>query len=133
MPVDIGTGASIAFGTSSFTANVMAINGNDISRAAIQTSHLGTTGNHTFMPGDLVDNGNIQLDIQFNPDEQPPIAGAAETITISFPLGAGGTNKATAAFTGFVTGWSWGAPLEELMTASITIKVSGAITWTDQS
>ena len=131
--MDIGTGASIAFGTSNFTAEVMSINGNDISRPSIDSSHLGTTGARTFLPGDLVDNGSVELEINFDPDEQPPIAGAAETITVTFPTPPGGSTPADAEFSGFVTNWSWGVPLEDKMTATITLKISGAIAWTDSA
>lgn len=133
MGVDIGTGTSIVFGTSAFAANLLVVNHNNSSRPVVKTSHMGTTTNDTFMPGDLTDNGEVEVEFQFNPDNQPPISGAAETITISFPLSSGESVKATAAFSGFCFGWQWGAPMEELMTATATLKVSGAITWTDHS
>lgn len=133
MPVDLGTGASITFGTSGFTANITAINGQPITRPAIKTSHLGTTTADTFIPGDLYDPGGVQCEIQFDPDDFPPVSGAVETITVTFPLGAGGSVAAKWAFSGFMTDFSYGVPLEELMTGSFTLKASGAITPTDQT
>lgn len=133
MPVDNGTGGTITFGTSGFTANISNINWDGMERASIATSHLGTTTAHTFIPGDLYDPGELSLDIQFDPDEFPPINSAAETITVTYPLSSGGTTAANWAATGFVTGASHVVPLEALMTGTITVKLSGAITNTDEA
>lgn len=133
MAIDNGTGASITFGTSSFSATVTAINGEAIERVAIETSHLGTTTARTFIPGDLFDPGEVSLELLFDPDNKPPLNGAAETITVTFPVAAGETNGATWAASGFVTGFSYGVPLEELMTGTMTIKLSGDITVTGGS
>lgn len=130
MPVDNGTGASVTFGTSGFTANITAINGDSIERPSIDTTHLGTTTARTFIPGDLVDQGNLTLEIQFDPDTTPPIKTATETITVTFPLSSGGTTAADWEFSGFGTSFEYGVPLEELMTGSLTVKVTGDITIT---
>ena len=132
MPVTLGTGATVTFATSSFTANVTDIGISGLSRESIDTSHLGTTANRTFMPGSLVDAGELEMEIQFDPDNYPPIAAAAETITITFPLSSAGTTEATWAATGFATGFTAGVTLEELMTGTLTVKFSGAITSTDE-
>lgn len=112
----IGTGTTISFGTSSFTPDVIAF-GQMASweRPAIETSHMGTTDWHTFLPGDLVNPGECQLTIAFDVGDIPPITAAPETITIG---GFGGT----IAGTGFITSYTPSAPLEDRMTADITIK-----------
>lgn len=122
---DVGTATTITFGTSSFTAQVMSLNGSDITREDIDVTHMGSTNYMEFQPGNLADGGTIEMEIHFDPDSQPPILGAAETITITFPLPSGGIGAATLVFTGYVNSWSWEAPLEEVMTAEITIKVDG--------
>ncbi len=130
---DVGTGSTIAFGTSAFTAEIMNINGNDMfSREDIDTTHMGTTGYRTYMPSDLVEGGTVDFEFAFDPDEQPPI-GAAETITITFPIAAGNSSGATLVFTGYIKTWSFSDPLEEKMTANATIKVDGMTdpVWTD--
>ena len=123
--MDVGTGTTIVFGTSGFTAEVLSLDGADISREAIEVTHMGSTGYKEFNPSDLVDAGSIEMEIGFDPDDQPPISAAAETITITFPVPPGGITGATFTFTGFVSEWAWSSPLEENMTASITIKVDG--------
>jgi len=123
--VQISTGTTIAFGTSAFAANITGYKPPSSSRASLDTSHMGTTGPRTFIPGDLYDNGELNITIQFNPDTDPPIDGQPETITITYPSGA------TWVVTGFMTNYEPSdMPLEELLAASCTIKVTGAITIT---
>lgn len=124
MATDVGTGTTIGFGTSSFTAEITNVGLDGITRPSIDTSHMSST-ERTFIPGDLVDHGSVQVDINFDPDDQPPIAGAAETVTITFPSGA------TLVGSAFCTDWSAAVPLEEKMTASFTLKWADEPTWTD--
>lgn len=133
MGIDNGTGASVTFGTSGFTANITAISHDGIERVSIPTSHLGTTTAHTFIPGDLFDPGELTLDLQHDGDNYPPIDQAAETITVIFPLGSGESTAARWAFSGFATGYNYSIPLEDLMTGQLTVKASGDITDTDAS
>jgi len=131
---DTGNGTTVTFGTSSFTAAIDSVEWGGMERPAINTSHLGTTSYETFMPGDMVDPGEVTLNIQYDPDAQPPIAGAAETITIRYPTPSGGSAGATHVGTGFVTKFTPGnAKNNELMMGSVTIKFSGSITFTDHT
>lgn len=131
---DVGTGLTIVFGTSGFSAEITGVNGNAISRESFKTSHMGTTGGHTKRFGDLVDPGVIDLEFQFDPDEQPPITADPEQITITFPIPSGSSNGATLVGTGGIKEWSWGAELEGLMTASAQIEWTGGLpVWTDAS
>ena len=136
--VDVGTGTTITFGTSGFTANLMSVRWSGISRAAIDTSHMGTTaaganqfGSRTFIPGDLVDPGELALEVQFNPQTNPPIGAAAETITVTFPLVAGDATPASWACSGFVTAFEITDPLDDKMMATMTVKLSGKVSMTD--
>lgn len=134
MPIsDIGTGTTITFGTSGFAARLMDVDWGGIKRAAVQTTHMGTTSNHSFMPGDLVDRGEIGLTFHFDPSLTPPIASAIETVTITWPVPAGLTNGATWAASCFMTDYKPGAKIETLMEATATLKVTGAITITAAS
>lgn len=134
MPVGEGVGVALTFGTSSFTANIVSIDGEDISREPINTTHLGTAGYKTSIPASLVDPGGFSFEMQFDADNEPPHSGAAETITIQFPVIGTGTTGASIAGTGFMTAFNFSIPEEGLMTASGTIKWDGETgpTWTDQ-
>lgn len=126
----IGTGAEIAFGTTGWTGEIASFDGPNQERASIDTTHLGTTSAMTFTPGTLVNSGEISLTVWYDPDSPPPIAQPPETITITWPLPSGQSTAATSAATGFITSVGRTNPLEEKIEASITIKLSGAITET---
>jgi len=121
---DVGTGTTITWGTSSFTANVTGVRKSGESRPSVDTTHMSSTS-RTFMPGDLVDYGSIEVDIEYDPDQSPPITAAIETFTITFPLPAGQSTAGYLAGTGFITDQDVDIPLEDKMTASFTLKWSG--------
>ena len=127
MGVGIPTGTTIAFGTSSFTAQLRDITLPTHTREAVNTSHMGTTTAHTFTPVDLYDGSELTVDIIFDPDDSPPISAAAEVVTITFPLQGAESTNTTWVFTGFMTEYAATAPFEDLMTGSFTVKVSGSI------
>lgn len=123
--VDISSGATIDFGTSSFSAEVVDITPPGFSREAIQTTHQETANSsHTFTPADFSDKGELSFTIHFNPDTDPPIDAVAETITLTFGSGADW------AFSGFMTGYEPDAPFNDKMVATVTVKVSGDVTVT---
>lgn len=130
---NIGTGATVTFGTTTIKANVTGVSWSGLSRESVPTSHLATTGGMTFMPGDLYDPGELSIDIQFDPDmtADADIVAAAETVTVTFPFAPGeSSTNASWAATGFITSVDMDTPLEDVMTGSITVKFSGAITTT---
>ena len=119
--VDVGTGITLTFGTSSFSIEFEEIKPPGSSRGSIDTSHQGTTTYRTFTPQDLVDNGELTFTGHFDPSKTPPIASAAETITISFP------SDAAWDFSGFLTDYEPLGVFDDKMMCNGTIKVSGAI------
>lgn len=132
---DVATGLTVGFGTHTSVDDlqVISVTLGGISRPALATSHLGTTAvgsnemsNATFIPGRIVDGGEMTLEVHWNPDKIIPFEDddTGETITITTLEGA------TVVFSGFVTGFEINAPLDEVMTATITVKVSGAATVT---
>ena len=121
---DVGTGASIAFSTS-FLTPLLSISVSGISRPALDTTAMSTTTARTFMPGDLYDPGELTCELQWDTDSTPstPLAAAAETVTITWP------DSETMIFSAFMTGFAINAPLEDVMTATATLKISGPITF----
>lgn len=122
MAIDVSTGTTVTFGTSSFSMPILSV-GWAASRGTVQTSHMGTTTAHTHQKVDLYDPGELTLEVQYNQEASIPITGAAETITITWP-GAGAWTVS-----GFCTSADVSAGLEELMTATLTFKLTGAITF----
>lgn len=135
MPVaDVASATTVGFGTSSFAAFCESIEVGAITREAVRTTHLATTTAETYMPADLYDAGELQMAIQHDPDLQPPIGGAVETITITWPLPSGQTNEATHVFSGFLSSYTMrSGEANELMKADITIKITGAVTFNASS
>jgi hypothetical protein len=121
----IGNGTTITFGTSAFAPSITEIaQSGGQTRAAINTSHLATSGSHTFSPGGLLDNGAFRITGFFDGSQNPPVSAAAETITIAWA--GGGTSYA---FSGFMTSFNIEpVKVDELMMFSSEIKIAGAIT-----
>ena len=94
----VGHGASISFGSSGFQAyvNFQSIKIGKSSRAVVPTTHLGTSsptstqqGNATSIPGKVIEQGPLMCSVQFDPaaSKWPPLNGAVETVTLTFPNG----------------------------------------------
>ena len=129
---DVGDGAS--FTMTGFTGDIISINNSGISRGVVDSTHLGTSAAKTFIPGDLYDPGEVELTVQHDPNEQPPFTASATTATITYPTPSGGASGATHAASGFVSSWDPGnIANDELMTSSVTVKWTGAITFTDST
>lgn len=124
---DIGTGSTITFGTSGYSAELLNIAWSDFSRESVGTAHMGSTPSQSFMPGDLYDGGTLTLEFHFKTNEAVPITGAAETMTVTFPI-VTAADAATWACSGFVTGFEFTDPLEDKMVATMTVKLTGDVT-----
>lgn len=119
-----GYGITITF-ASGFAAEIIGTTPNAITREPIDTTHTATAdGAMTFIPSDLIDYGELACDLNFDEGVTPPIESPPEPVTINFPSGA------SWAFSGFLTNYAPDAPIDDRMTASVTIKASGKITIT---
>ena len=131
------TGTTIVFGTSAFAADLMGASVGGISRAAIPTSHAGTSepgagkyGNMTFIPAALSNPGELTMEIAHDPDQEVPIDQPAETITFTFAKLAADASAAIETFSGFCTAFDFTGALEDKYTATMTIQRSGEVTQT---
>lgn len=118
-------GATITFATSAYSAGVLGFGIDGVERTEKDVTNLATTGNRQYKPGSLVDRGTLSMRVQHNPESEPPIAGAAETITIAFETF--GSPTPTIVGTGFVQAYSIDGNNgdEEEMTAELTIRWDG--------
>ena len=130
MAAKTGLGCTLGFGTTTtWTPQYLSIAGPNITIETLQSSHLGTTGGyHTYVPVDLKEGGEVTADFFWDAASgYPPLAGTPETITIT----NNDSGAATEAFSGYITAFNGPTrSVGELQTASITIKVLGAITFT---
>jgi len=135
MACDVGTGITIAFATSTFTADVVDFSPIfEQSVEQIECTHQGSTA-RTFQPSDLKDYGECTMTINWTPGVVVPVGAAPEEITISFPIIDTATNstKGTWVCDGFISNYSASATLEEKMEGEVTIKWTGAGTLTDEA
>jgi hypothetical protein len=122
MPADTGYGITISF-ASGFLAEIIGVTLPEMSRDEIDTSHTTTpNGARTFIMQDLVNFGELSVELNLNPSTVPPIHGNFEQCVITFP------NGATWTFQGALKSYSAEAPIDDRMTATAVIKVSGPIT-----
>ena len=121
----VAQGTTVAFGTSSFSANITDFSWSGVSRGAVDTSTIASTA-ASFLPSGIVDPGDLTLEIHSEGGNNvPPTDGDPETITINFPDGS------SLAASGFVTGWDPASgSTGELVTGALTVKFTGAITST---
>ena len=124
MQGSIGTGTTVTFGTSAFVAHITSVAHDGVERAVIDTSHLGSEKWRTKIPGLLTEPGALTSEFNYDPNDDPPIQGDVEPITVAFPLSQGNF-----VFQGFMASWNWSAPLEEIMTGSMTIQSTGELTF----
>ena len=129
---DIGTGASLALTTSGWTPQITEMNWGGIDREMVETTHLATTTAKTYLPGDLYDPGELSLSVFYEPGNEPPTNGALETVTLTFPLNTAQSVDVAATLAGSaaMTSFSFGVPLEDMITADVSFKFSGPLTWT---
>ena len=134
----VGTGTTIDIlvdGSSIFGTNpiyILDVKPPPYSREKIETTHLGTRdeteiendvpGQGTNLPSTFAEWGEAELEIAFFPGIVMPIGVMGECV-ITFP------NGATWTFDGFITKYSPKVPLEDRMTATITMKATGGVVY----
>ena len=133
-----GYGATLSiYITSSYTAiaQIRDITGPSMALDTIETSSRDSAWKK-FVPGQI-DGGEVTFDLVYDPDatthKEGTRGGLAYAVTnrqreqfkVTFP----DTTPATAVFYGYVTKFVPKEPMNDALTADVTIKVDGAITW----
>lgn len=118
----LGTGATLEVtgAAAGFFAEILDITPPSISRPAIKTSHMLTLWD-TYIPGELADPGEMSVKIAYDPSLAVPIDEDPNTVVITL------SNDKTWTFTGFLTNLKPDVPLEDRVTATVTIKATGGI------
>ena len=121
---DLGTGSSLAF--AGLTAELLSLSASGIERVSVSKAHMGTSGAKPFLVGDQYDPGEITAEIHFAVDQDIDalMIGAAASLTATFPVAVTGDPVEAKTVVAAVTGFSWEAPLEDVMTASVTWKIT---------
>lgn len=127
MPTAIleGTGASITFSVSAFTAALISLTLPEESVEAIDTTHLGTVAAKTSKPGKLKKVGSISCEFEHDPT-QPALLRVEQDFTINWPLEPGQATPYMRTYSGYVSqegGEEF--KVDSRMTRKVTIEVSG--------
>lgn len=100
---DTGNTGTIVFGTTGFTAKYRVLAEAEQERPKLKDSDLSTSQFETYIPGDLAEPGEIQIEFYFDATATPPdIHAVPETVTLTLPLQSG-TTAATLVGTAFLT------------------------------
>lgn len=143
LKVGVATGGAYS-APSSAVGEILSLNLDGIKLNTIDVSNLGNQF-RTYAAG-LIDSGTVSLEINLDPDDAQQLSvvqqldntaaatrPALKSWLITFGNGAGGTNPgATFSFVGFVTDYSVKGAMDSAVTASISVKISGSVTFTDQ-
>lgn len=129
-----GNGATLTLGTTGSVGSIQEMTLPEWTLEKIETSHLGTTNFKTYVPGDLVEPGELTATVIFDTEVSVPTISsttgswdAAETVTVTFPIQKStNTTAATLVGTGFITGYSFPQMANDtLQVATITISFDG--------
>lgn len=135
MPNDIGQGSFVTFGnilgaatTGNYRVNSISLGG--VSRDVVDASHLLTVGGKEFIASEYYDPGELSLEIHHDPSISPMAlltnVGTAQVCTIIFANGGTTTTKWSAY--GFASGFEASVPKDDMMTGTLTVKLSGNLT-----
>lgn len=109
---------------------VVSIGGPNLSRPMIESTNMDSTARE-FISGGFYDVGTIDVEIQYNPGTT-----AQDAMTTALTAGTQHAFKITwsdtskAVFEGFVESFSVTAEMEDRLTASMSIRTTGAVTIT---
>ncbi len=133
---DEGRGATLTLGTNTWdtAALITSIQPDAVTRAALETTHLGTATARSFIPEDLVDNGGFTIEFLNNGSDANatlPVLLAAETITITYAIVGTSSTAQIITGSGFCTEYTMGsAQVGELIKGSAKFKWAGTLTFT---
>ena len=130
MTAEIGTGITVAFGTTTtFTARILGVIFSGISRPVIPDHDMSST-HMDKVPGKVEDWGSVDVEFEMNQQEiegasGPPIEADPELITFKWPLLDTHSTQAELAGQGFVNNFTFGAPFEERQVGTFTVTWEG--------
>lgn len=131
MAHDIGQGSYVTFGTivgnaaTQYKVNAISLGG--VSRDVVDASHLLTTGGKQFIASEYYDPGELSLEIHHDPSLNPVtlLTNVATNQVCSIIFANGGTATTIWSANGFASSFEASAPKDDMMTGTLTIKLSG--------
>lgn len=102
MARDTGHGGTIAFATTGLSYFWRQIGAVEQEGEAVEDTDLSDNYFKTFLPGDIVEPGEFELEYAWNAKDALPALGTLEDITITLPLATGDTTQADLEGEGFI-------------------------------
>ena len=113
-------------------ADVLSISTPSVSTATIDTTNIGSI-HRTFIAG-TIDSGEMSLEIMYDPNSDTDIEDAWDNTATAAPVAKpciitfADAGTATFEFSAILVGFSASVAIDDKVTASLTLRVSGAIT-----
>jgi uncharacterized membrane protein len=131
MAVDIGQGTYVTFGSALATATgykITGVNHGGITRAVADATHMQSVAKE-FVGSSIYDPGELSVEVLFDPSIKPTsdLTNVATNQTVNVYWAAGGTATQLWSAYGFATGFEAGAQMEDMMSGTLTIKLSGTL------
>lgn len=124
MATDVGTGTTLTFSGLDAQLELLSVEHSGFSTVSVDTTHMGTSTARTFIPGNLYDPGILTCEFNWEPAHDVPTI-AIDTSGVVDYAGVGATDTWT--FDGFLMDFTINSPLEDKMTATAVIKLTGAV------
>jgi hypothetical protein len=131
MANDIGQGTYVSFGTALHTATGYKITGvshGGITRPVADATHMLSSAKE-FVASSIYDPGELSVEVLHDPSVKPTadLANVATNQVVSVYWANGGTAVTLWSAFGYMTQFEAGAQMEEMMSGTVTIKLSGTL------
>ena len=123
-----GTGATVTFATSAYTAEIIDIKRTPRKYDALDATKLSSTVSKEYIRSTLAEPGEIDLTVHWNPDVRfTPNTG--ETVTITYPVIGSNSTASTDASSGFILEFDeLDIAVGKIMMSKIKVKLTGSVT-----
>jgi hypothetical protein len=132
-PAAINTATSATFTLSALIGELTDFNGPGGSASEIDVTHLGSSARE-FVMG-LKDSGTVTAELQFKPGDvgQVFLRKRQEVLSVptTFILKLSDASNTELTFNAYVQGFSISGAVDDKVTASVTLRVTGDVTWGD--
>jgi hypothetical protein len=131
MAIDIGQGTFVGFGTALHTATgykITGVNHGGVSRAVADATHMTSVAKE-FVASSVYDPGELSVEVLFDPAIRPTadLANVATNQVVNVYWASGGTATTLWSAFGYAQAFEAGAQMEDMMSGTLTIKLSGAL------
>jgi len=127
-------GLTLAFTTNPWIAKIVNISQDGETAEDVDTSDLSTGDTRTYEPGELKEGGTYTFLVHFDPEQTRLATGVSDIATITYPLSnSGNSSQATEVFPTYINSWAKTGEINNLIQATLQIKVAGTPVFTPET